>query len=178
MKIIRIISTSPSPLDIDIHPDSAILLPGRPLFMPEWGEGWEAVLHPAVRIGRLGKNISRKFASRYYDGLTVGLRVTLSDAAGREGVLSGMDSTIITGEWLAPDAATRGLAVGVGDRTVTVGPLASQIDEAIAAVSEYMTLKMGDVILLPRIAPGIPVSEGMKLPVTADGVQVVELRVV
>ena len=177
MKIIRIISASPAP-DIDIHPDSALILPGRPLFMPEWGEGWEAVMHPAVRIGRLGKNISRKFAPRYYDGVTVGLRVTLADPSGRAGVLSGMDSTIITGEWLAADVAAQPLAVVAGGATVTVVALAREIDEVIAGVSEYMTLKMGDVILLPPVGAPIPVSEGKRIPVSVDGVQVVELRVV
>ena len=47
--------------------------------MPEWGEGWVAPLHPSVRIGRLGKNIARKFASRYYDGVSLSLRVTLRE---------------------------------------------------------------------------------------------------
>lgn len=177
MKIIRILSLSPS-LDIDIHPDSAMILPGRPLFMPEWGEGWEAVMHPAVRIGRLGKNIAVKFASRYYDGLTVALRVTLADAAGREGVLSGMDSTIITGEWLAPSAAGGEITVGCGGSTVSVPPPASMIDEVIARVSEYMTLKMGDVILLPAVGQALPLSEGRRVAVSVDGSQVVELRVV
>lgn len=177
MKIIRVISVPPA-LDIDIHPDSALILPGRPLFMPDWGEGWEAVMHPAVRIGRLGKNISRKFAARYYDGVSVALRVILSDSAGRDGILSGMDSTIITGDWLAPAAAAGEMSVVCSGEAFNFGPLAPEIDEVIAGVSEYMTLKMGDVILLPQVGGGISLREKMRIPVSVDGVQVVELRVV
>ena len=109
MKIIRLVSLSSSP-DIDIHPDSALILPGRPLFMPEWGEGWVASLHPSVRIGRLGKNIARKFASRYYDGVSLSLRVTLRESAGLEGVLSGMDSSLVS--W---GMAAGGTCSGQGD---------------------------------------------------------------
>ncbi|WP_300503996.1 fumarylacetoacetate hydrolase family protein [uncultured Duncaniella sp.] len=177
MKIIRLISLSPA-LDIDIHPDSAMILPGRPFFMPEWGENWVAKMHPAVRIGRLGKNIARKFAARYYDGVTMAFRVTLADAAGLEGVLSGMDSSLIHGEWLPAECASRELSVGVNGEAFAVGPFAETVDEVIAKVSEYMTLKMGDVILLPAVGQPVNLKEGLRVEVSVDSTPVMELRVV
>lgn len=187
MKTIRVISLPPS-LDIDIHPDSAMLLPGRPFFMPEWGEGWVARLHPALKIGRLGKNIAPKFAARYYDGITLALRVTLPDETRHQGILSGMDSTLVTGEWLEPACAESGLTVRVavsmpaGDETVAetveIAPLRAAADGIIASVSEYMTLKMGDVILLPPVGPSLPLDERARIDINAGTRSIVSLRAV
>ncbi len=182
MKIIRLVSLSSSP-DIDIHPDSALILPGRPLFMPEWGEGWVASLHPSVRIGRLGKNIARKFASRYYDGVSLSLRVALRECSGLEGVLSGMDSSLVNGAWLPAAHAQDGATVQVSVSDVPVfesvsEPIAPTVDEVIAKVSEYMTLKMGDVIMLPPIAEPVDLKEGSRIAVSLDGETVVDLRIV
>ena len=66
MKIIRLTGSEPLS-DIDFHPDSALLLPGRPLFYPDFGGDWHACLFLAIRINRLGKSVSEKFAPRYYD---------------------------------------------------------------------------------------------------------------
>lgn len=177
MKIIRLISLSPS-LDIDIHPDSAMILPGRPFFMPEWGEAWMAVMHPAVRIGRLGKNIARKFAGRYYDGVTMAFRVTLAETSGLDGVLSGMDSTLMHGEWLPAESASGELSVEVNGDAFSAGPFAEKIDEVIAKVSEYMTLKMGDVILLPPVGQPVNLKEGLRVEVSVDSTPIMELRTV
>lgn len=182
MKIIRLVSLSSSP-DIDIHPDSALILPGRPLFMPEWGEGWVASLHPSVKIGRLGKNIARKFASRYYDGISLSLRVSLREPAGLEGVLSGMDSSLVNGSWLPAEHASEDMRVqvAVSDETVAesvTGPIAQTVDEVIAKVSEYMTLKMGDVVMLPPVAGPIEIKEGARITAALDGESVIDLRIV
>lgn len=177
MKIIRLVSLSSTP-DIDIHPDSALILPGRPLFMPEWGEGWVAELHPAIKISRLGKNIAPKFASRYYDGITLSLRVTLPDPQGAEGVLSGMDSSLVNGTWLPACRAAEELTLTVGDDNVVVGPIAPVADDVIAKVSGYMTLKMGDVILLPPVGSSLALSENTRVTATLDGEKVIDLKVV
>ena len=61
--------------DVDFHPDSALLLPGRPMFYPDFTGDWQAQLYMAVHINRLGKSVSTKFAPRYYDGASVAVRV-------------------------------------------------------------------------------------------------------
>lgn len=179
MKFIRIESLSPE-LSIDIHPDSAMILPGRPLFMPEWGENWEVRLHPAVKIGRLGKNIAPKFASRYFDGFTLACRVTLPDADSTRlrGVISGMDSSLFYGEWQPADTTAADHTVSLNGSDIALPRLADAISDAIAKVSEYMTLKMGDIILLPEIGHSVGLSEGINIEANLDVTPIVAQRVV
>ncbi len=66
MKIIRFITLPPSHT-LDFHPDSALLLPGRPMFYPDFGGEWVAFPMLAVRLNRLGKSVDRK--SNHSDGM-------------------------------------------------------------------------------------------------------------
>ncbi|MCM1077072.1 MAG: fumarylacetoacetate hydrolase family protein [Bacteroides sp.] len=177
MKIIRVKSFAPT-FDVDIHPDSAMMLPGRPFFMPEWDEEWVARLHPAVRIGRLGKNISKKFAPRYYDGVCMALRMRPAGIAGMEGVVSGMDSTLIHGEWLPKELCETAVTVEMAGADICLGPLEDSVVEAIADISRFMTLKMGDIVLLPPVAEPVKIEEGCRLKISVNGTENLELRVV
>lgn len=164
MKIIRLTSLC-AEFDADIHPDSAMILPGRPLFMPEEGDGWVAGLYLAARISRLGKNVARKFAPRYYDGVTAALRVGMPDGACDfpEGLLSGMDSSVVHGDWQDAEALKSVISVSLGaplkwscpENRVEFAPMAEAVDAAIARVSGYMTLKMGDMLMLPLCAANV-----------------------
>ncbi len=177
MKIIRLKSLEPA-LDIDIHPDSAMILPGRPLFMPEFGEGWRGDMYMALRIGRLGKNIARKFARRYYDALSVALVVTLPGSELSEGVMSAMDSTVVHGEWFCADRLAEPVRICCGRDEAVVTDGVAMADEAVSRVSEYMTLKMGDIILLPLPSMSIPLKERSYVTIDLDGEQAMDLKVV
>ncbi|MDE6115912.1 MAG: fumarylacetoacetate hydrolase family protein [Duncaniella sp.] len=179
MKIISVHRLDPS-LVIDIHPDSTVVLPGRPFFLPEDGDLRVARAHVAVRISRLGKNISRKFAPRYYDGITVGLRLTPAGEIADEmkGVVSAMDSSTVFGEWREPSVAEAEMEANVGGVTCALGGLLPQIDCAISEISKYMTLKMGDVVMLPVFYVTPELVSSMRLVVEAGGTVVLDLKVV
>ncbi|MCM1355399.1 MAG: fumarylacetoacetate hydrolase family protein [Staphylococcus sp.] len=177
MKFIRLKSLSPE-LSLDIHPDSAMILPGRPLFMPEWGEGWVGDVYVAVRIGRLGKNVGRKFASRYYDGISLALHVNLPATDVDSGVLSGMDSTLVYGEWLPAETVAGAMTVDSGADRVECPALDGEIEDAISRVSQYMTLKMGDVIMLPVVGLQLALREQSHLALSVNSAEVLTLKVV
>ena len=69
--------------------DSALLKDHKPFFIPDHLGNIEYEAELVVRICRLGKTISERFAHRYYDAVTVGIDVTARDlqaklkAAGR-----------------------------------------------------------------------------------------------
>lgn len=193
MKIIRFIDTDPHVVsDVDFHPDSALLLPGRPMFYPNFGGQWVAVPYMAVHVNRLGKSVGLKFASRYYDAVSVGLRFAPADSGAiLPGVLSGMDSTLTHGEWI-PAEQWRSLlplacrCVNGGDEELWAmeleisGDLTDVIDCAIVRVSELTTLRMGDVLLLPVPGTdGVALSPRTRITATgADGREILSVKVV
>lgn len=178
MKIISLYQITPG-LDIDIHPDSTMILPGRPLFLPDDGTTMEAKAHVAVRISRLGKNIAAKFASRYYDGVTVGLRIV--PASGSEltpGVVSAMDNSSVMSEWQDVTLADTGFVAEIDGGEIEIGVIRPQIDASIHEVSRFMTLKMGDILLLPAFAETSALLPSSRLSVKIDGGSVLDMKII
>lgn len=57
-------------------PDTALLKDGKPFFIPDFANPCTLQGHLVVRICRLGRSISERFAHRYYDAITVGATFT------------------------------------------------------------------------------------------------------
>jgi len=179
MKIIRIIGHE-TISDIDFHPDSALLLPGRPLFYPDFGGTWAARLYVAVHINRLGKGMSEKFAPRYYDSLSIGLQIEPQNLpALPAGVLSGLDNSITHGEWLTPAEIldTTVINIGAGNMDVTM-PSGSIINRAISHIGTYTTLRMGDILLIPLDTALLPISPRSRLTISTPSATVINLKIV
>ena len=64
---------------IFMKPDSALLKDSKPFFIPDFSQQVDYETELVVRINRLGKNIAPRFASRYYDAVTVGIDFTARD---------------------------------------------------------------------------------------------------
>ncbi len=64
---------------IFLKPDSAILKNNKPFFIPDFSNDLHYEAEVVLRISKLGKGISQKFAPRYYDALTVGIDFTARD---------------------------------------------------------------------------------------------------
>lgn len=139
--------------------DSSLLKDGKPLFLPDFAESFIAYPSLVVRINRLGKNIAKRFASRYYDAVTVGLcleAVNFGDKSRLQGVASvanAFDGAAVTGEFVSveevPIGECRefGVAVNGGEAVVTdIADMKMNIDELIEELSKYFTLKIGDIL--------------------------------
>ncbi|MCM1348088.1 MAG: hypothetical protein NC338_01635 [Firmicutes bacterium] len=164
---------------VEVIADSALTLPGRPLFIPDLPEVPRWTLRPllAVRVSRLGKCISPKFAHRYRDAITVVLRLLPSV---HSGISSLIDCGINLGSWMEASQALSApeLPVEALGQSVTLTDVHALIDRAIAWVSRGATLKMGDVLLLPisAIAPA-EVHIGFNTAATLCGQPVLNLRI-
>ena len=64
-------------------PDSALLRPGKPFFVPDFAERFDYETELVVCISRIGKDISERFAHRYYESVTVGIDFTARDLQSR-----------------------------------------------------------------------------------------------
>ena len=160
--------------------DSALLIPGKPFFIPDHLGRIDYEGELVVRICRLGKNISERFAHRYYDALTVGIDFTARDLqkeASREGlpwtIAKGFDGSAAIGEWVPVSEELRvkseKLATAISFRldkngeTVQTGSTADMIhsiDQLISYLSRFFTLKTGDLIYTGTPVGVGPVSVG------------------
>jgi len=170
-----------SPLDAELMADSAIVLPGRPLFLPDFDSEWLCRAYLCVRISRLGKNISVKFAPRYFDAVTVALRVVplnisraLKDSGHGAGIMGLFDGALEFGEWRSP--AENMIVEALGQK-VNIDGMLKMASETVSAVSEYCTLKTGDVIMPCMLTGSAPVAVGDVHVVKIDGTEVLKLRV-
>ena len=151
--------------------DSALLKPGRPFFVPEHLGRIDYEAEIVVRICRLGKNISERFAHRYYDAVTVGIDFTARDLqkkASEAGqpwtICKGFDGSAAIGEWIpkeklfAEDQGNDEMLPGIqclqfhldiNGKTVQEGctsDMLYRVDEIIAYISQFFTLKTGDML--------------------------------
>lgn len=149
--------------------DSALLVNKKPFFVPE--KTLCLAAHPCVvmRISKLGKNISPRFAYRYIDAIAAGLHLAdegMLALARKEGH-----------SWTAAIAADGSLPVGAflplpdegcecnfrfflegEEKHIRLAEL--PIAEAVAAVSRVMTIRQGDMLFLTtRQAPFYPKME-------------------
>ena len=159
---------------IFMKPDSALLKDGKPFFIPDFSQQIDYETELVVRINRLGKNISERFAHRYYDAVTVGIDFTARDLQRqyREKGLpwelcKGFDNSAAIGDWVPVDklADVNGVNFHLDIDGTTVqsgftGDMLFKIDQIIAYVSQFCTLKIGDMIFT-----GTPVGVG---PVAID----------
>ena len=155
--------------------DSAMLIPGKPFFIPDHLGRIDYEAELVVRICRLGKNISERFAHRYYDAVTVGIDFTareLQQQASRNGlpwtIAKGFDGSAAIGEWVPISEEFRvkseEFATAISFRldkngeTMQRGNTAymiHSIDQLISYISRFFTLKTGDLIYT-----GTPVGVG------------------
>ena len=143
-----------------IIPDSAILKDSKPFFIPDFSERF--IFYPSlvVRINRLGKNISRNFAHRYYDAVTLGITIHAEDinesflSSGLpNSIANAFDGSAVLGEFHEIDKLGKindlKLITRInGDKVSEFNTerLILNTDTLIEYLSKYFTLKIGDLI--------------------------------
>lgn len=154
---------------IFMKPDSALLKDGKPFFIPDFSEQVDYETELVVRINRLGKNIAERFAHRYYDAVTVGIDFTARDlqrkyrAEGKPWELcKGFDNSAAIGDWIPverfADIQQLNFHLDIDGKTVQrgyTGDMLFKVNQIIAYVSQFCTLKIGDLLFT-----GTPVGVG------------------
>ena len=140
--------------------DSALLKDHKPFFIPDHLGRIEYETELVVRISRLGKTISERFAHRYYDAVTVGIDFTARELQAklrREGkpwdLCKGFDGAAALGDWVAIDKFRDIQAIhfhlDINGNTVQEGctsDMLFRVDRLISYISQYFTLKTGDIL--------------------------------
>ncbi len=142
-------------------PDSTLLKDGKPFFIPDFAKNISYELNVVYRINRLGKNISQRFAHRYYDAVTMGLSLTdtemftklISEKSPLE-LATGFDGSSILGTFLSKeelDLSNFNVRLEVDSHTtqrLSISDIKTSIDEIIARLSQFYTFKIGDLIFI------------------------------
>ncbi len=145
---------------IFLKPDSAVLQNRHPFVIPPFSQDVHHELEVVVRISRLGRHIDPSFSHRYYDALSVGIDFTardLQEKLKKEGLpwekSKGFDGSAVIGTWISksefPSVNNLSFHLLKNQAKVQEGSTRDMlfgIDELVAYVSTFFTLKKGDVI--------------------------------
>lgn len=151
--------------------DSSLLKDRKPFFIPDELGTIEYEAEIVVRVCRLGKSISERFASRYYDAVTVGIDFTARDLLrklSQQGLPWDMsksfDGATVLGEWISKDKfldiQRLRFHLDVNGETKQEGctsDMIYKVDEIISYISRFFTLKTGDLIYTGCPTSGFPV---------------------
>ena len=154
--------------------DSSLLKDGKPFFIPDFSSEIHYETELVVRIDRLGKNIAERFAHRYYNEVTVGIDFTARDLQKRlreQGlpweISKAFDNSAAIGDFVpldeVGDVNNLSFHLNKNERTVQQGcttDMLFSVDQIIAYVSRFFTLKIGDLIYTGTPAGVGPVSIG------------------
>lgn len=158
--------------------DSALLTSPHPFFIPDFTQRCDYEAELVVRICRLGRSIPQRFAHRYYDAVTVGIDFTARDlqqqlsAKGHPWELcKGFDGSAAVGRFVPKESLGRDIQdlhfhLDINGQTVQQGHTADMlrpVDELVSYISQFFTLKTGDLLYTGTPAGVGPVHENDRL---------------
>jgi len=144
---------------IFLKPDSAILLKKHPFVIPTFSEEVHYEVEILIKICKLGKHIDKKFAPKYYKEIGLGIDFTARDLQNKlkeKGLpwekAKAFDGSAVISEFFPKenyDLANLSFQLFKNNELVQDGNSKNmlwKIDEIIAYVSQFFTLKIGDII--------------------------------
>ncbi|MGV8964345.1 MAG: fumarylacetoacetate hydrolase family protein [Candidatus Saccharimonadaceae bacterium] len=157
---------------IFMKPESAQLKDSKPFFIPDFSNEIHYETEIVIKINRLGKHIDLEFAHRYYDELTVGIDFTARDLQRKLKQLGlpweiskGFDSSAAIGKFVSKDEFRDiqdiNFHLDINSTRVQQGntrDMIYSVDKIISYVSQFFTLKIGDLIFTGTPAGVGPVS--------------------
>jgi len=159
---------------IFIKPDTAPVQKQFPFVIPEFSNDVHYEIELIVKINKVGKYIEPKFAHKYYDEISVGIDFTardLQDALKKKGLpwekAKAFDGSAVIGDFIdktgfetVDDINFELLKNGQSVQKSNTKYMLWKVDELVAEVSKYFTLRTGDVIFtgtpegVGPVAPG------------------------
>jgi len=143
-----------------LKPDSSLLKNNKPFFLPGFSDNIHYEVEVVIKISKLGKGISARFAPRYFDEVTLGIDITARDLQNRL-TKSGMpweiskcfDGAAPIGSFIPvadiKDMADLDFRLEINDKVVQKSNTSDMIfgfNEIVEHVSKFFTLKTGDLI--------------------------------
>ena len=160
-----------------LKPDTSLVLNNKPFFYPDFSREIHHEVEMVLRINRLGRNIDQKFAHRYFDEVGVGIDFTardLQDQCKEKGlpweISKAFDNSAPLGGFIPKneiaDMSDISVRLDINGKTLQKGSSKDMIfsfDRLISYVSQFITLKIGDLIFTGTPAGVGPVRIGDRL---------------
>jgi 2-keto-4-pentenoate hydratase/2-oxohepta-3-ene-1,7-dioic acid hydratase in catechol pathway len=175
-----------------LKPDTSILLHKQPFFIPPWTHDVHHEVEVVVKINRIGKYIDQKFAHKYYEEIGLGIDFTARDVQQKlkekglpwekskafDGAAVLSRDFILKGELPEMDNLDFQLFKnGMLQQDGNTSHMLWKIDEIIAYISQYFTLKIGDLIYTGTPAGVSRVQENDILTGVLHGRELFEIKV-
>jgi len=162
-------SENPTEPVVFMKPDTALLKNNKDFYLPDFSEEVHYETELIIKINKIGKNIDPKFANRYFSEIGLGVDFTARDLQRKlknEGkpweISKAFDNSAVIGNFLPADQFSDiqdiHFHLNLNSNRVQNGHSADMIfpvNELIAYVSRFFTLKIGDVLFT-----GTPVGVG------------------
>ncbi|WP_410879672.1 fumarylacetoacetate hydrolase family protein [Myroides sp. DW712] len=143
-----------------IKPDTALLSKEFPFVIPDFSQDIHYEAEVVVKINKVGKYIEPKFAHKYYDQLSIGIDFTARDLQSKlkeKGLpwekAKAFDNSAFVGDFLPKTTVASMEEIsfslmqnGSVVQQATTAQMIWKVDELIAEISKYFTLKTGDLI--------------------------------
>ncbi len=140
-------------------PDTALLRNNEAFYIPSFSNDVHYETELVVRIEKMGKSIEPQFAHKYYSHITLGVDFTARDVQNElksKGLpwelAKAFDNSAVVGEFIPienrpiQDLHFTLVKNGQVVQTGHTSDMLFKVDEIIAFVSKYFTLKTGDLI--------------------------------
>ena len=173
-----------------MKPDTAMLKDGNDFYHPDFSDDIHYECELVVKINKIGKNIQEKFAHKYYDQVTLGLDFTARDLQSKckekshpwEIAKAFDNSAAISTQFVSINELPEQINFDLtkNGETVQQGTTADMIfsiDQLIAHVSTFITLKVGDLIYTGTPAGVGSINIGDKLIGSLEGKKMFEFEV-
>ena len=176
---------------IFMKPETALINAKLPFFYPSFSDDIHYETELVVRICKLGKNISEKFASRYYDSVSLGIDFTARDLQSKlksKGLpwelAKGFDGSAPVGDFISlsqlPPIDDIHFSMTLNGELKQSGHSAMMlfnVNKIISFVSTFVTLKKGDLIFTGTPEGVGPIKIGDVLEASIGDTKVLTVKV-
>jgi 2-keto-4-pentenoate hydratase/2-oxohepta-3-ene-1,7-dioic acid hydratase (catechol pathway) len=143
-----------------MKPDTAIIHNNKPFYYPDFTEDLQYETEIVLKLSRVGKNVDEKFANRYFTEIGIGIDFTARDIQNKckeKGlpweIAKAFDGSAPISKFLSkemfPDLTNINFHLDLNGQTVQLGNTRDMIfsfERLIAHISQYITVRMGDLI--------------------------------
>jgi len=176
---------------IFMKPDTAVLKENKPFYIPDFSSDIHFEVEVVLKICKEGKHIAEKFAPKYYEEIGLGIDFTARDVQAEHKakglpweLAKAFDHSAAISHFVPKDQFADlyqlSFDLKINDVTRQAGNTSNLLfsfEKIIAFVSQYITLKKGDLIFTGTPEGVGPVKAGDHLTARLEGIELLDFNI-